>query len=313
MKDSEGYYTSIDIEDMRANNYQVEIVNGYYWESKGYIFKEFIEDLFQKKQNSEKGSVQYGLAKLFMNSLYGKMIQRPIYNKSITISTNAEYWKFWGDYIINGIEHLGDKVVITGTPRDENKMENSITKPTHLGAFILAYSRRIMLDYIKQANPHFDSEDIKQRIKNDIYYTDTDSLHLHIDNAKLLSNFNGKNLGDISNDLGDDCKIIKATYIAPKLYMLKYVKRNGSIHYHYKGKGLNTDALHEESYDKMDKGSSLKNVRKFQMKKINIKRFSTQSEIPQFSIIHLTNVEKTVNTKQWDGRLFIDDNSSIPV
>ena len=38
LKDSEGYYTSIDIEDMRANGYQVEIVNGYYWESKGYIF-----------------------------------------------------------------------------------------------------------------------------------------------------------------------------------------------------------------------------------------------------------------------------------
>jgi hypothetical protein len=44
-----------------------------------------------------------------------------------------------------------------------------------MGAFILAYSRRIMLGVIKQSNPYFGLDDKKQ-IDNDFNYTDTYSL-----------------------------------------------------------------------------------------------------------------------------------------
>ena len=321
LKDGEGVYTSIAIEDMIANGYKIEIISGYYWEKMEYIFKEFIEDLFIQKQNSEKGTVQYSLAKLFMNALYGKMIQRPINDKTEIISSNAEYWKFWGKHIIKNVEKVGETWAITGTPKELLLQEKCITKPTHLGAFILDYSRRIMLNFIKQSNPYFDSPDISKRIENDFYYTDTDSLQMHRRNAELLKNMGSDDLGGIQDDLKGG-KIIRGIWIAPKLYMLEYVKKGDTnLHYHFRGKGLNTDNLTVKSFEEMDAGRSLINIRDFQFKKINIKRNSKQQDIPQFSIVHysksaesdLSRLSKTVNSKLWDGRDFINGgNDSKP-
>jgi hypothetical protein len=67
---------------------------------------------------------------------------------------------------------------LSGEPRLQSLKEKPITKPTQLGAFVLAYSRLIMLGVIKQSNPYFDV-DCKEQIDNDFHYTDTDSLMGH--------------------------------------------------------------------------------------------------------------------------------------
>jgi hypothetical protein len=79
------------------NGYQVKIskLGGYYWTETAPIFRSYIDELFQKKQTSMKGSPTYLLGKLFMNGLYGKFIQRPIDEKSRWIKTNAQFWKFF--------------------------------------------------------------------------------------------------------------------------------------------------------------------------------------------------------------------------
>ena len=48
--------------------------------------------------------------------------------------------------------------------------ETKITKPCQLGAFVLAFSRRLMLTYIKTIDPTL--------TKHVFTYTDTDSLHI---------------------------------------------------------------------------------------------------------------------------------------
>ena len=313
------WYSSIDIEDMVSNGYFIEYLEGWYWETKSYIFKDYIEELFKKKEESKKGSVEYSLAKLFMNALYGKTIQRPIYSKSEIIKSNAHYWKFRNENYINEIYEVGKDIMVIGEPRFIDKIEKCISKPTHLGAFILAYSRRIMVNFMKEANPHFNSEDKQKRIENDFYYTDTDSLQMHIKNAKLMSNFGGKKLGCIDDDLGG-AKIIRGFWIAPKLYMLEYINSKNEIHYHFRGKGLTNDNLTLSVFEKMDAGGSYEDTRKFQMKKINIKRNSEQEDIPQFSIVHYdsknenhkSRLTRTVNEKKWVGRQFIDNCNSIP-
>jgi hypothetical protein len=104
--------------------------------------------------------------------------------------------------------------------------------------------------------------------------------------------------------------------------MLEYVKKGDTnLHYHFRGKGLNTDNLTVKSFEDMDAGKSLINIRDFQFKKINIKRNSKQitAGIPQFSIVHyskssisdLSRLSKTVNSKLWSGRDF-EGNDSIP-
>ena len=122
LKDGEGVYTSIDIEDMIDNGYDIEIIDGYYWNETASVFSEYIKYLFEAKnaeaKANRKGSVNYLLCKLFMNALYGKTIQRPIFVESKIISSSSEYWKFWGTHIITSIEPLNDKWVVNGTSRD---------------------------------------------------------------------------------------------------------------------------------------------------------------------------------------------------
>ena len=202
---------------------------------------------------------------------------------------------------------------VSGTPRVLEVKEKCITKPTQLGALILAYSRRIMLEYIKEANPYFEvdplsptyEEDKIKQIENDFYYTDTDSLQMHVKNAKLIERLGDKSLGGITDDLGDKCKIIRGLWIAPKLYMLEYIKKGDkTLHYHFRGKGLSTAKLTVEVFENMDKGGSLTNTRDFQMKKVHVKRNSKQQGLTPFSILHLTDVSKIVNDKKWTGRNF---------
>ena len=162
-----------------------------------------------------------------------------------------------------------------------------------------------------------------KQLENDIYYTDTDSLQMHVRNARLIKDLGKKSLGGITDDLGDNCKIIKGLWIAPKLYMLEYIKKDidnsASTHYHFRGKGLNKDALNVDQFEAMSIGKSLKNTREFQMKKIHIKKNSKQKEIPEFSIVHYSKevnekrLTRIVNTKAWSGReLKGDDNFSVP-
>ena len=139
-----------------------------------------------------------------------------------------------------------------------------------------------------KSNPYFNSTDIEKRIGNDFYYTDTDSLHIHSKNANL-KRLGDKELGGIDNDLGEGSKVIRGLWIAPKLYMLEYIKKGdkeNKIHYHFRGKGLNKVNLTVEAFEKMDEGGNLTSIRDFQMKKIHIKRNSKQQHIDQFSIVH---------------------------
>jgi hypothetical protein len=52
-------------------------------------------------------------------------------------------------------------------------------------------------------------------------YSDTDSIRIHINAGRLISL--GDELGDMSNDLSFGGRIVKAFWIAPKMYILIYV------------------------------------------------------------------------------------------
>jgi hypothetical protein len=313
-----GWYTSIDIADMVGSGYKVEYLEGWYWEKTEPLFRDYINELFEKKKLAPKGSPSYELAKLFMNSLYGKTIQRPIYTKTIIMKCNADYWKFRRDHNITDVQIMGTSIVLAGEAKEVKEREKCIGKPTHLGAFILAYSRRIMLGFMKQANPHFDSEDEAKRVENDFYYTDTDSLQMHIRNAENMKGFGGKELGCIDDDLKGG-KVIRGIWIAPKLYMLEYMKDDNKLHYHFRGKGLSAKNLSVKVFEDMDAGKSFKDVRDFSFKRINIKRNGKQQHIPQFSIVHVdskckrdvSKLTRVVNETKWAGRKF-DGVNSVP-
>lgn len=251
LKSGEGYYTSVDIENAIKYGYDVKMIApksgplGFYWKKGEYIFEEYIDKLFDKKKNAERGSPERALAKLMMNGLYGKMIQRPIPINKVWCKSLTDFWKFYKNNSVQDIEIIDEQMYVTGLPRDEIELERSNTKPTHLGAFILSYTRKLMIKYYNESNPYFDissliknsssKNEIQQyrqlQKENDFYYTDTDAIQVHSKNIDLLGTKKtgiklSKELGGIDDDLqeyGNSTKIVRGLWIAPKLYMLGFI------------------------------------------------------------------------------------------
>jgi DNA polymerase type B, organellar and viral len=85
--------------------YKFNILRGYIFEKEN-IFKEFVEFLYNMKANSASGSPDYIIAKLLMNSLYGRLGMNQDMENHIVIS-NKDFSKIFGnreDSITNVIQ-----------------------------------------------------------------------------------------------------------------------------------------------------------------------------------------------------------------
>jgi hypothetical protein len=120
-----------------------------------------------------------------MNGLYGKTIQRPILDENVIIHLHEEFIKYYVKYGGVSMRALSDGSFYL-TYQDEENLASKISKPCYLGSFILGYSRRIMLQYLQETNPFFNSNDTKNQLANSPYYTDTDSIQIHVRNLRGL-------------------------------------------------------------------------------------------------------------------------------
>ena len=70
------------------------------------MFESYIEYLYQFKKDAKKGTAQYTLAKLMMNGLYGKTIQKPILDENKIVWLREEFIKYhikYGGVIMNSL------------------------------------------------------------------------------------------------------------------------------------------------------------------------------------------------------------------
>jgi hypothetical protein len=121
-------------------------------------------------------------------------------------------------------------------------------------------------------------------LANAPYYTDTDSIQIHKRNLNGISVNN--EIGGISDDLGEDCKILYGGWIAPKLYFLEYVEKTQTreeIKYHLRGKGIPKDQLTIEMFEEMMSGKSSKIEMHRNFKRVDFNRNSKQQGIENFS------------------------------
>ena len=98
LRDGSGIYNSVDISNALANGYKVTILEGYYWEKTQNVFGNYINYLYEFKKYARKGTSLYKLAKLMMNGLYGKTIQRPILDENVIIHLHEEVIKYHVKY-----------------------------------------------------------------------------------------------------------------------------------------------------------------------------------------------------------------------
>lgn len=161
------YLTNIDLKliEEHYDLYDVEYVGGWKFRSKVGMFKEFI-DKWMLVKATNKGAIRM-LAKLMLNSLYGKFATNP------KVTGKVPYLKEDGS---NGFT----------LPKDENgNVVDEFKDPvyTPIGVFVTSYARNLT---IRTAQKCYDR----------IIYCDTDSIHLE-----------GTEIPEVIKDVIDDNKL----------------------------------------------------------------------------------------------------------
>lgn len=242
LESAEGVYTSVDIQLAIKHGYKIKFKErAMIWQEKETIFKKYIQEIYKikKEQDGFEGTEQYNpilrmIAKNMMNSLFGKTCQKPIQDEQRLIKEEKEFYQFVQDYEITDYVWVKLKgknaLAVSGSPAE---VEN--TKPSHLGAFVLAYSRKIMME---------DFDRVTHNLKDCTFtYTDTDSIHMQGKVYKEMLQQHkerfGPEIGQFSNDIkGLEPMIIYEYCLAPKCYMYIYITKDGQVGMKKKVKGL---------------------------------------------------------------------------
>lgn len=226
-----------------------QVVRGYYFND-GYNTKigEVIKYLFEKRLELKKiGNPAEMIYKLIMNSGYGKSIMKPVESET----------KFFDDersakvYITRHYNWITSFVKF-GNKTKVCKMQvlSKHFNIAHVGVCILSMSKRIMNEVMCLA----EDNDL------DLYYQDTDSMHIKdYDIATLSSKFAdkygrtliGKNMGQFHSDFDlKGCKDIyarRSVFLGKKAYCDEIVgvdvDGNEKVGYHIRMKGIPDSCL----------------------------------------------------------------------
>jgi len=197
--------------------YKFKILWGYTFD-KGFIFKDYVNILYQFRLQYPKSDPMNYLAKILLNSLYGRFGMDDNF-PNIDVIHKDFYPDFENKFIDNIInsQDIGDYKLVK-YKKPENHIENE--EATHnvsiaIASAITAYARIHMSQF-------------KNNPKINLYYSDTDSIYTDSDiDESFISN---KILGKLK--LENTCK--KAIFLAPKVYCLETINEETI----YKVKGL---------------------------------------------------------------------------
>lgn len=197
-----GKYFSDELYNAKNYGYKFKVKRGYLFKKEN-IFSEYVDFLYDLKKNSGKGSPNYIISKLLLNSLYGRLGMNPIAEQHLIIS-NDKATKLYSKLNITNVLDLKNGKELISFFKDKESSNNSdfefnIKNISVVVSAIVTASARIHMSKFKKD-------------KNlTIYYTDTDSIDI---NQPLDPKFVGNELGQMKLEhIFDD-----AVFLAPKMY-----------------------------------------------------------------------------------------------
>lgn len=169
--------TSIEILEARKRGYEIKILSGLFWTNKGRIFVKYVDEFYTIKSTSS--GAKKAIAKLFLNSSYGKFGQKRINKK---IQTEADLIKAGTD--INKVSSFDGGFLYSS---EETSYQNRSINPIY-ATFVTAYARHVL---------YLGFEHIMEKGGN-VFYCDTDSIKSDIEMDSEL--VNDKALGKWKNE-----------------------------------------------------------------------------------------------------------------
>lgn len=195
-----GWYFTEELKYAVTLGYQIEIIRGYHFDKRAKIFSKYVSDLYKTRSNYPKTHSLNIIAKLLLNSLYGRfgMSIYVMFYKLVTL-TNLSINDSFEEIIDIGDDHA---LIGLGEVKNYNYDGNMIKTSVGIASAITAYARIAIHKFKLLAGEH-------------LHYTDTDSIFTSKPLPKYLV---GDKLGQMKLEYGGIIK--KAVFLAPKLYAL---------------------------------------------------------------------------------------------
>lgn len=179
-----GHWTGVELDYAEKLGYKIKIIRGHEFKTKKMLFKGYVEALYDIRQTSPANSVSNVLAKLLMNSLYGRF--------GMNLSReNISFELKEGNKEYETLKIGNKKIQLFKEPVELDSFTN-----VAIAAHVTSYARIHM-------------HKLMQECKNELYYTDTDSLFT----TKRFTD--SKNLGDLKRE----CEYESACFLLPKTYI----------------------------------------------------------------------------------------------
>ena len=202
----EGWVFSKKMDYCITLGYKFEILRGYLFKPR-VIFKEFTDYLYSYRLEFTKDNPLNYIAKLLMNSLYGRFGMNDKFTESKIIA-RKDYLKFEDEYnqFITDVFEIDNDYILVQTMHDDLNTLLDNGSETHnvniaVSSAISSYSRIHVAQF--KNNPQYK-----------LYYSDTDSIYI---NKPLPEEFiSSTELGKMK--LEHICT--KAVFLAPKVYSL---------------------------------------------------------------------------------------------
>jgi hypothetical protein len=261
--DMEGHIIRVDkisLEDLiQFHKIEFEIIRGYYF-NEGFndAINKTIKFLFEERvrYKKEKNNIQE-VFKLIMNSGYGKTIMKEVETDTVFKHTKKDY----DTYIERNYNCIKTSLEINSKNFIIEKYKNIAKHKNicHVGVSVLSMSKRIMNEVMCLA----EDNDLN------IYYQDTDSMHIDDDDIKILTSkfkekYNrdliGEDMGQFHSDFeffDDDgnkrkdiknIKAVESIFLGKKCYIDKLQGINGKgeieFDYHVRMKGIPNDVIY---------------------------------------------------------------------
>ena len=305
LEEGTGVYTSVDIENALHSDYKIEFIGkALVYDKSGDVFSKFIKKFYKLKGKAEKegNDSMRNIAKLLLNSLYGKMLMAPIEQHTEIINSAVDMDKFLFEFELVDFHIINDsKILMVGQVKGERRIEK-ITKPRQLGAFVTAYSRRIMLFYMKEIDP---------TLKSMIFtYTDTDSLHISgkdynkLKDKGLIKTKKEAELGYLCSDIKNEGVILRELNLAPKTYYYESIDNLNEIKETKKCKGIPKRVLKDIDFEK-DHGEPIE-FHGLKRKTTKLTSKDRKDGIPLFSVTNSTQT-RTFMKNMWSKMDLIDN------
>jgi DNA polymerase family B len=210
----EGWICSVEMDNAVKYGYTFEILRGYEF-NKGNIFKDYVLKMYNLRLEYEKGHPMNLIAKLLMNSLYGKFGMKLESTEIVTYDTSTSDGelslrkdiKLYGEAINDYINI--DKVFYLIIRKSSIPLKYDEELDLYHGQDI-----NIAIASAITAGARVHMSYFKNNLDFNLYYTDTDSA---VTDKPLPDSMIGNKLGQVKLEHS----INRAVFLAPKVYGLE--------------------------------------------------------------------------------------------